>query len=605
MNASKKYEYETRKWHENMERNICENPDAKKLYSFANKKLKNNFTIPSLNDVTGISFTTDFEKAEIFNQTFHKQFTVDNGQNVYPSWKRFIPMSEVCVTQQDIITAISSTKDKLTETPEGIPPYFIKRVAKSLLVPLLYIYNYSIQHSIIPTQWKQSTVVPIYKKGNRTLPTNYRPVALTSSFCRIEESIISSYMLDHLLYNNLLLSNQFGFLPNRSSCGQLLWCLHDWYTSYCEDNIQYVVYTDITKAFDSVSHTKLGKVLESYGLNNKILKWIQNFLTDRFQTVKINKTFSSHLPILSGVPQGSVLGPLLFIVFMNDIILNLQSNHNVKIALFADDAKFICTEAVELQNCLNSFSNTIDQYQLKLAPQKSLVLNIGKEKVTNTNNQTFNINSTTLGKNDCVKDLEILIQTNLKWDKQVNIISRKASVLSYQILKSFNSKNIWTLLRLYKCYLRPRLEYNTEVWSPNLKEHIDKIENIQRHYTKSICQRCNIPFSSYSDRLYKLNLLSLQDRRKRFDLITLFKIINNLSDLNFSDYFYLESPSYTLRSNKSYVRTIQKFSSNIWHNSFFVRAPRYWNKLDQKFTAAKSLQNFKTLLNTLSYKDII
>ena len=149
------------------------------------------------------------------------------------------------------------------------------------------------------------------------------------------------------------------------------------------------------------------------------------------------------------------------------------------------------------------------------------------------------------------------------------------------------------------------MEYNTEVWSPNLKEHIDKIENIQRHYTKSICQRCNIPFSSYSDRLYKLNLLSLQDRRKRFDLITLFKIINNLSDLNFSDYFYLESPSYTLRSNKSYVRTRQKFSSNIWHNSFFVRAPRYWNKLDQKFTAAKSLQNFKTLLNTLSYKDII
>ena len=93
--------------------------------------------------------------------------------------------------------------------------------------------------------------------------------------------------------------------------------------------------------------------------------------------------------------------------------------------------------------------------------------------------------------------------------------------------------------------------------------------------------------------------------RKRFDLISLFKIINNLSDLNFSDYFYLESPSYTLRSNKSYVRTIQKFSSNIWHNSFFVRAPRYWNKLDQRFTAAKSLQNFKTLLNTLSYKDII
>ena len=134
-------------------------------------------------------------------------------------------------------------------------------------------------------------------------------------------------------------------------------------------------------------------------------------------------------------------------------------------------------------------------------------------------------------------------------------------------------KNIWTLLKLFKAYVRPKLEYNTPVWSPYLLKDILAIEKVQKRYTKIVCRRCNIPFSSYTDRLRKLDLLSLQDRRIRFDLITLFKIINNLSDLNFHSFFLFQVSSYALRNNSSKIVPKRYFTSNAWVGSFFDRAP--------------------------------
>ena len=594
---SKKYDYEIKVWHEERERNICECSNKKKLYSYVNKKLNNNFNIPSLEDPNGNLLTNEVDKANLFNSTFHKQFTLDDGKDVLPVEKNLTSnsMPHFVITEQDLYNAISSTKDKLTETPEQIPPYFIKRVAKSLSFPLLYFYNYSITYNIIPSQWKQSMLVPIYKKGDRSQPANYRPIALTSSFCRILETIISGYMLQHLLANSLILPSQFGFLPNRSSCDQLLWCIHDWYKSYCQKNIVHVIYSDITKAFDSVSHTKLITVIKSYGINNSILYWIQNFLSNRRQLVKLSTQSSSFLPILSGVPQGSVLGPLLFIIFINDIIWKVQSQHNVKIALFADDAKFTTTDGQELQYCLDLFSQTISEYQLKLAPHKSSALHICKKSLDN-NLQQFQLNSTTIPSTRSIKDLGITIQNNLKWEVHINNIYGKAASLSYRILKCFRSKNIWTLLLLYKSYVRPLLVFNTEVWSPYFKKDIDRIESVQKRYTKLICQRCNIPFSSYTDRLEKLNLTTLHDRRIKFDLILMFKIINNLSFLTFDDFFPLEVPIYQLRHSFPKIKTKQTFNRKSWSESFFVRGPKYWNVLDKTITATKSLSHFKSLL---------
>ena len=604
---AREYENEVKKWHEKIEHEVCSNPHTNKLYSYANKKLKTTFTLPPLTTQNNSTAILDVDKADLLNKTFHQNFTIDNNSNFSPLYKPSSTMADLFLTEADVLKAVASTKDKLSLTPENVPSYFIKRVISSILLPLLKIFNNSLKHSFVPLQWKQSIITPIFKKGNRKLPTNYRPIAQTSSFCRILESIISDNMLYHVFLNNLLLPNQYGFLPGRSSSSQLLYCLDQWFSSYFSDNIEYITYTDISKAFDTVSHQKLVKVLKSFGINLALTDWIKNFLTERSQVVRVNKSFSSPLPILSGVPQGSVLGPLLFILFMNDIVQLVQLSHNANFALFADDTKIFSTDAAELQSCLNSFNDTLTTYQLNLAPHKCFVLPIGKKSLTSSlpTHNSFIINSTAIPFEDHAKDLGILISSDLTWNKHVKKIVQQASFVSYQIIKSFRSNNIWTLLKLYKSYVRPKLEYNTSVWSPYLLGDIGAIERVQERFTKIICRRCNIPFTSYSDRLSKLNMVSLQNRRVRFDLITLFKIVNNMSDLNFNSFFHYHRSPYSLRGGPSKILPNQKFTSRAWDGSFFERAPRYWNKLGHAITSVGSLDVFKNKLNNVSYEDLI
>ena len=576
------------------------------MFCWTFKKLKKNFLLPSLTNEENISVISDFQKANLLNETFNKNFTIDNNSDFYPLHKFSSQMPDLYITELDVLKAVLSTKDKLSLTPEEIPSYFIKRVINPILFPLSKFFNNCLKFNFVPFQWKQSIITPIFKKGDRRLPLNYRPIAQTSSFCRVLEAILSNSMLSHVSANKLILPNQYGFLPNRSSSSQLLHCLDQWFSSYFSNKIEYVTYTDISKAFDTVSHQKLVKVLRSFGLGTNITDWINNYLTDRTQVVRVNKSFSSPLQVLSGVPEGSVLGPILFILFMNDIVQIVQLQHNAKFALFADDAKIFTTDRNELQSCLNTFNTTLTTYQLNLAPHKCFVLPIGKNTVYNdiASLDNFIIDSTEIPFASHAKDLGIYISKDLKWEIQVNKIVQQASFVSYQIVKSFQTKNIWTLLKLFKSYVRPKLEYNTPVWSPYLLKDIFALEKVQKRYTKIVCRRCNIPFSSYTDRLKKLDLLSLQNRRIRFDLITLFKIINNLSDLNFNSFFLFQVSPYALRNNPSKIVPKRYFTSNAWAGSFFDRAPRYWNKLSHDITTIKSLNVFKFKLNSINYEDL-
>ena len=602
-------EYETavKLWYNKVEEAVCSNPHTNKLYSYANKKLKNTFSLPPLIDQDNSTLSIDAEKADLLNKTFHKNFTIDDNSSFSPLFKPSSLMPELVIKQSDILKVVTSTKDKLSLTPENIPPYFIKRVIYSILDPLSIIFNNCYVYNFVPKQWKESIITPIFKKGDRRLPSNYRPIAQTSSFCRILEAIISDNILSHVMFNNLLLPCQFGFLPGRSSTSQLLSCLDEWFSSFFHNNINYVTYTDISKAFDSVSHQKLVKVLLSFGINVGLVDWIQNFLSNRFQRVRVNSSFSPPLPIISGVPQGSVLGPLLFILFMNDIIQIVQLQHNATFSLYADDTKIFSKDAVELQACLSSFNDTLKRFQLNLAPHKCFVLPISKSKSNSQNNDhiEFTIDSTVLPFSSFAKDLGVCISSDLKWEIHIKRIVQQASFTSYQIIKSFRSKNIWVLLKLFKSYVRPKLEHNTPVWSPYLLKDIEAIEKVQRRYTKIACRRCNIPYNSYNDRLTKLNMLSLQNRRVRFDLITLFKIVNNLCDLNFNSFFTLQTSPYPLRNNASKILPKHKFNSSAWSGSFFERAARYWNKLSHDITSVGSLDLFKMKLKSISFDNLL
>ena len=188
--------------------------------------------------------------------------------------------------------------------------------------------------------------------------------------------------------------------------------------------------------------------------------------------------------------------------------------------------------------------------------------------------------------------------------KHIDFLYRNASARSYQISRFSKTRNIWTLVKLYKTYIRPKLEFNTPIWSPNLLQDITKIEKIQKTFTRYAFKKCNIPYSSYSDRLRQINLQSLEYRRLFFDLVFMFKIINGLAGINFNAFFkYTENP-YTLRGRRSKIEPNFKSFKSVWHNSFFTRGPKLWNALPEILTTSTSLLSFKENLKKFNLNSI-
>ena len=602
---AKEYERAVKRHNNSIELGICKNPCSRKFYSYVNKKLKSHSSIPSLRKADNTLATTDLEKAELLNLSFQNFFTEDDGKRPHSSPKDTCIMQSFELTEEDVVRAIKKSKDKVSRTPEDIPIYFIKRTISSIIKPLHFIFYRSIKENKIPDQWKTSIITPVFKKGSRCAPGNYRPIALTSSFSRILEAIVLEKITSHLLINNLLTPRQFGFLAERSSCSQLLTCLSDWWNAFSASEVSNVVYTDITKAFDSVSHSKLLKVLEDFKITSSVIDWIRNFLKNRNQRVVVNSTVSSSRKVFSGVPQGSVIGPLLFVIYINDITKCTSSLEGVgNVALFADDMKVYSTKTENLQVSLNHICTWLRERQLTLAPHKCTVIPIKKPSLE-TDVQDFYLNTTQVSHCDNVKDLGVIISSDLKWSSHVNYIHKSASATSYQIFKAFKTTNIWTLLKLFTTYVRPKLEFNTSVWSPYLSKDIEKIEKIQATYTRKAFQRCNIKFSSYENRLYQLSIKSLQDRRIIFDLVLTYKIIHGLTDMDFNDFFTFKSNPYSLRGNTIKIAAKLKINTKnpnlqIKH-CFFLRATKYWNLLPDTIAQTSTLNIFKHRIAELDF----
>ena len=249
-----------------------------------------------------------------------------------------------------------------------------------------------------------------------------------------------------------------------------------------------------------MSHSILIKTLSQYNIHPLIVTWVKHFLKDRKQQVIINNSLSTPLHVFSGVPQGSIIGPLLFNIYFNDSTLcssTLQGSGNIM--LFADDAKLFSTNSHKLQLSLDTTNEWLQSRQLNFATHKCLHLQISS---SSSQPSDFYLNNSKISQCAIMKDLGVFISHDLKWAHHVNHLFKIGSLTSYQILKSFKSKNIWTLLKLYTTYVRPKLEYNSPIWNPHLKKDVLKIESVQRSFTRRACLRCGVPFSSYRDRLF-------------------------------------------------------------------------------------------------------
>ena len=506
-------------------------------------------------------------------------------------------LDEIEIDNDTILKLLSQLAPKKSNTPEDIPSFVLKKIGTTISNFLCIIFNASLQSGVIPYQWKTALIVPVFKKGSRYSVNNYRPISLTSSICRLLERALCDIILSYLIGHNLISQQQHGFLPGRSTVTQLLEALNRWMTSYTSGEATDVVYTDLSKAFDKVNHSKLIRVLESYGICGKLVNWISSFLHGRNQRVNIRQSISSPLEIFSGVPQGSVMGPLLFLIYVDDITKVCSTDTDI--SLFADDAKVYSTSPQDLQISLNSIDRFLKSRQLTLAVEKCEKITFSKDDATNR----FSIGSTQVREVASVKDLGITISNCLKWDEHINHIKSKAFQRCHHIFKAFHTNNIWTLVKAYKSFVRPILEYGSVVWSPYLKEDIVSVESAQRFFTKKIFLRANLPFTSYEDRLFKLDMQSLETRRIKADILMTYKMIHGIINLPFNDFFKFYQSPYLTRRHK-YCLVAKVINTNFEKSFYSNRIVQIWNKLPKDVAECDSLNLFKSRLLKLNLNSI-
>ena len=436
--------------------------------------------------------------------------------------------------------------------------------------------------------WKQAIVKPLFKKGSKKCPKNYRPVSLTSVCCKTLERIVRDSLVNHLEGNKLISNNQHGFRSGRSCVTQLLEIIEIW--SDLLDNGLPIdcLYLDFAKAFDKVPHVRLVRKIEAHGIKGDLLKWLHDFLDNRSQHVVINNISSNSRKVSSGIPQGSVLGPILFLLYINDISQDIESH----IKLFADDTKIFraissISDNTALQADIDRLLLWSKKWQLPFNIEKCKIIHYGRDNIT----ANYKMYNNTVFSEETEKDLGILFDCNLKFSAHVRTIVAKANSRVGLLRRNFSNLSPPIFLPLYKALIRPLLEYGSVVWSPILKGDQDQIEKVQQRATKLVKTISHLP---YSDRLRHLKLDSLKYRRRRADLIQVYRIIYEVDKIDTNDFFTLSENHRTRGHQKKLLKL--RANTSLRLNSFSMRIVNDWNNLSEATIKSVSINAFKTAL---------
>ena len=370
--------------------------------------------------------------------------------------------------------------------PDDIHPQLLSELADIICGPLSKLLNTSFKYGKIPNEWKSANVTPVFKKGSKSLPENYRPISLTCVMCRVMESFIKDTIMEHLVSNNLLSSKQHGFINGRSTVTQLLSFLDVCIQSIVDGKVVDVIYLDFLKAFDTVPHMRLINKLKAYGINGDLLNWIKEYLKDRTQVVIINGEKSDIATVISGIPQGTVLGPLLFIIYINDLLDDIESIG----FLFADDTKLLREitkkiDALSLQDDIMKLEKWSNDWLLKFNPKKCHVLTLGKFENTMYTHR-YKVYEKEIEHVDIEKDLGVFMDSELSFHDHITKKVNKANSLVGIIRRCFSFIDIDTFKKLYSSFVRPHLEYGQELWLLYLRKYINMIKNLQIRATKLI-----------------------------------------------------------------------------------------------------------------------
>lgn len=582
-------------FHLNRENRILSG-DQRSVYKYIRSRLNSRAPVMQLERGNEV-FTDNSDIAYVLNDQYCSVFTVDNGYANDLPVKCPVSIDPCLITRNSIISSIGCLKACSTGGVDGMPAWFFKTFPQQLSVPLEYIFKRSLEEGSVPKEWRMSIVTPVYKgsKHKSSDPASYRPISLTCIACRIMERIIKQHIVSHFERFDLFTSSQHGFRNSMSTETQLLECVNDWTNFLDNGEFVDVFYLDVSKAFDTVSHQKLLVKLTKYGIRDTLYKWIESFLYNRVQAVRVDSAMSSYVNVTSGVPQGSVLGPLLFLIYINDLVDVCKYS---RVKMFADDSKiyFKCRKLSDRQKLfldVNRVFQWFSENQLKVAVEKCAVLHLGR---TNDCFQ-YKLRNDALPSVSSVKDLGVIVSGDMKFSDHCSAIAKSAFTISNMFFRSFRSRDRDFMMKFFKTYIRPRVEVSSSVWNPNLVKDINLIESVQRRFTKRIPGLRNI---SYEHRLTELELDTLESRRLFNDLCMCYKILHGNVNLNVDDFFSFASNDRVRRKNTQNFK-IPRCRLDCTKYSFSSRVVLPWNSLPQVTVESPNLQAFKRNLRNIDF----
>ena len=602
---------EVRNAKKNYERKLAKNrkKNSKSFYSYLKKKTSNRVSVgPLVDDSDGNKLITDDSKmAEMLNAFFCSVFTREDLSRM-PEAEHYFQGEEserlktVHITEEKVKKKLLNLRPSSAPGPDRMWPRVLFSLAGELSYPLAVIYTRCLAQETVPPEWKTANVTPIFKKGAKGSSGNYRPVSLTCVLCKVMESIIRDAIMEHLDMFKLIRSSQHGFMAGRSCVTNLLEYLEELTKLVDRGASVDVVYLDFAKAFDKVPISRLLEKCRGLGIEGNILGWIKSWLSGRKQRVVVNGQASSWGQVLSGVPQGSVLGPTLFLIYINDIDNAVDVTGSV-LKKFADDTKWAMVTETEqdrqlFQRGLDNLVQWSIEWQMLFNVDKCHVIHMGRKN----HEFSYNMGGRPLEAVNFEKDVGVMIDSSLKPSLQCSKAAKKGQVVLGQLARALTYRDKVTFFDLYKTYVRPHLEYAVQAWSPWNIGDKELLESVQK---RAVGMISNLRGRTYQERLAELGETTLETRRQRGDMIQTYRILSGKDKVSYSTWFTLaeQAPAIDIvrtRSETGY-RNIKKIEAKgeVRRNSFAPRVVDPWNSLPNKVKEAPTVNTFKNMYDDL------
>ena len=588
---------------------IKDNP--KYFYSFAKSKSQTRQNISMLFNANNDVVTDKKGMADILQDQFISVFSDPNNPNAtlpsftQPDIQTPFEHYDIPISSDDVISAIQDIKPSAASGPDGVPVVILKACANELCEPIINIWSESYKLGIVPEYYKQSYITPLFKKGDRAKAQNYRPVSLTSHIVKIYERIIRKAVVSYLEDNNILSHKQHGFRSGKSCLTQMLSHFDEIMVGLTLGKDSDAIYLDYAKAFDKVDHRLLLAKLVKYGFSSQFINWINSFLNNRPQSVVLNGVHSYLAAIISGVPQGTVLGPILFILFINDLESCIKHS---SVRFFADDTRI--SKQISSENDVNLLQEDLDN-TIQWSKANNMMLHDDKFELIIHKHKPKSpvyelpfmseLMSYTVSTGESItpvqtlRDLGIIVSSSLSWRPHISAIVQRARSVAAWVFSAFKARDVTTMLTLYKSLVRCLVEYCCPLWHPSSILDIKLIEGIQRTFTSKIHGMQHL---SYWQRLQATGLMSLQRRRERYIIIQMWKIFHKHCPNDVNVQFNAPSRHGITAKIPSLLRNSSQQNQSLYDSSFAVIGPKLWNCLPSHLPAVADLVGFKQNLTT-------